>query len=375
MATSSRSLTVATGAMPSTAKVPHVYQIDFTAVASGKRVASTKRRVRWRFGFANPEALAAGETGTACRGEEHDVTLVWSITSGKRLILADGQEVHYSNSRSGVFDHTWTMRGNHVLKVVAHASPPLSPTPGFRQYDFFVDGQTFFSFPKVYRLGLAPNDPRNAVSPSSPVRLADRAESSYSGRRNKNKSGIASLEAPHNMDEEEAYLQEAIKNSLQENKKKAEAKQAPSISAAGQSLLLDFLEEEQAPVAHAASNPHLPAGAPTDTDLLLLRKPLRPCLHSRPPLMVTLQLRPKPAMLLLELVAVTVYLVQWCLMELLEEPPISKLILVLPLLSSMESLPLLPSQAMGSRDRLMPQRLCKQLPPQLPPWPRPLPRL
>lgn len=153
-----------------------------------------------RFGFANPEALAAGETGTACRGEEHDVTLVWSITSGKRLILADGQEVHYSNSRSGVFDHTWTMRGNHVLKVVAHASPPLSPTPGFRQYDFYVDGQTFFSFPKVYRLGLAPNDPRNAVSPSSPVRIADGRGGRATGS-SRRPSEVVSLEAPHNPDE------------------------------------------------------------------------------------------------------------------------------------------------------------------------------
>lgn len=34
-------------AMPSQAKQPQVYQIDFTAVASGKRIASTKRRVRW----------------------------------------------------------------------------------------------------------------------------------------------------------------------------------------------------------------------------------------------------------------------------------------------------------------------------------------
>lgn len=32
---------------PSQAKHPKVYQIDFTAVASGKRIASTKRRVRW----------------------------------------------------------------------------------------------------------------------------------------------------------------------------------------------------------------------------------------------------------------------------------------------------------------------------------------
>jgi len=33
--------------MPSTSKQPQVYQIDFTAVASGKRIAATKRRVRW----------------------------------------------------------------------------------------------------------------------------------------------------------------------------------------------------------------------------------------------------------------------------------------------------------------------------------------
>ena len=32
---------------PSNTRVPVVYQIDFTAVASGKRIASTKRRVRW----------------------------------------------------------------------------------------------------------------------------------------------------------------------------------------------------------------------------------------------------------------------------------------------------------------------------------------
>ena len=32
---------------PSQAKHPQVYQIDFTAVAAGKRIASTKRRVRW----------------------------------------------------------------------------------------------------------------------------------------------------------------------------------------------------------------------------------------------------------------------------------------------------------------------------------------
>lgn len=188
-----------------------LYAIDFTAVACGKRIANTKRRVRWRFGFANPDSLAAGETGTACRGEEHDVTLVWSVTSGKRLILADGQEVHYSNSRSAVIDFSWTMRGNHVLKVVAHATAPMSAEPGFRQYDFFVDGRSFFSFPKVYRLGLTGSktmspDTRGVPSSSSRSGMAE-----SSGRRRgappgggggaAGNSALVQIEAPHNPDE------------------------------------------------------------------------------------------------------------------------------------------------------------------------------
>ena len=203
--------------------------------------------VERRFGFANPEALANGETGTACRGEEHDVTIVWSITSGKRLVLCDGQEVHYSNNRSNILDFSWTMRGNHVLKVIAHASPPLSATPGFRQYDFLVDGQTFFSFPKVYRLGMAPNDPRAVASPRSPPSMADRGRPAgynpNASTRSAGSANIANLEAPHNADEEEAYLQEAIKNSLQENKKDvsggASVQSAPA-GGVGDNLLLDF---------------------------------------------------------------------------------------------------------------------------------------
>ena len=196
-----------------------------------------------RFGFANTEALARGETGTACRGEEHDITLVWSITSGKRLILADGKEVHYSSSRNGIFDFSWTMKGNNVLKVVAHASPPLSPTPGFRQYDFFVNGQSFFTFPKVFRIGLMPGDPRGHEPYSNTGRSgASRAQASPRRATSAGSNNIMNLEAPHNQDEvrtafreianlrlkdsndmnsyeqEEAYLQEAIRQSLNDDK-------------------------------------------------------------------------------------------------------------------------------------------------------------
>lgn len=189
-----------------------------------------------RFGFANPQALANGETGTACRGEEHDVTIVWSITSGKRLVLADGQEIHYSTSRNNVFEYSWTMKGNHVMKILAHASPPMQVNPGFRQYDFYVDGQSFFSFPKVFRLGLAPGDPRAQVSPGSyALATSSRGGAATNSIRSTGSANIAAIEAPHNPDEEEAYLREAIKNSLQEQPPDG----APAAPAAGGDLL-DF---------------------------------------------------------------------------------------------------------------------------------------
>jgi hypothetical protein len=102
-----------------------------------------------------------------------------------------------------------------VLKIVAHASPPLSPTPSFRQYDFSVDGQTFFSFPKVYRLGLAAGDPRARAGPSSPTRLAERGartpyddpQSQSQSQRPVSSDDIANFEAPHNPDEVSVAIQ------------------------------------------------------------------------------------------------------------------------------------------------------------------------
>jgi len=132
------------------------YLVDYTSVLSGKRVAATKRRVRFRFGFSNKLALASGATGMECRGCEHDVTLVWSHTSGKRLVVADGKEVHFSVGKptQGKFEHAWSMRGGHTLKLVAHASPPLkAPQPEWKQFDLQLDGMSVFDMPRIYELG------------------------------------------------------------------------------------------------------------------------------------------------------------------------------------------------------------------------------
>jgi hypothetical protein len=132
-----------------------VYQVDWQNAASGKRVSATKRRVVWRFGFSNAEAIKQGLSGVNCRGEEHEITIVWSLTSGKRLVTADGEEVHFSSGKrtDSKFETSWTMNGGHILKVINHATPPLLQTPGFRQFDFLLDGCSFFDMPKIYELG------------------------------------------------------------------------------------------------------------------------------------------------------------------------------------------------------------------------------
>ena len=131
-----------------------VYQVDCQIAANGKRIAATKRRVRFRFGFSNAESIAMGLTGTECRGEEHEVVMVWSLTSGKQFVLADGVEVYFQTSRwSDRLECSWTMKGGHEVKVLAYAAPPLFATPGFRQYDMFIDGLSFWEMPKIFQLG------------------------------------------------------------------------------------------------------------------------------------------------------------------------------------------------------------------------------
>mmetsp|Transcript_26136 Transcript_26136/g.39543 ORF Transcript_26136/g.39543 Transcript_26136/m.39543 type:complete len:178 (+) Transcript_26136:80-613(+) len=121
-----------------------------------------------RWGYTNQVALQHGHTGNDCRGEEHDVTLVWSVASGKCQLLMDGQEVQFIVSRGSIVDHSWTTKGNHVIQVLAHASPPMSSgqiQPNFRQYDLLIDGQSFFTMPKVFELGLVQNQAAYARQP------------------------------------------------------------------------------------------------------------------------------------------------------------------------------------------------------------------
>jgi len=185
-----------------------------------------------RFGYPNKQALDEGRTGNDCRGEEHEVTVVWSIASGKRQITMDGHEVHFTTARTGIVEHSWSSKGNHILKVVCHASPPLSPTPGFRQYELFIDGQSFFRMPRMYEIGIkgVADSPRDGVE--SGGENYGGGDYGRNGGNYGRDSGYSSRpRAPATRNQEEEDLQRAISASLKESQQHLNRAPAPPVAA------------------------------------------------------------------------------------------------------------------------------------------------
>lgn len=167
------------------------YQIDCQTTKKGRMIAGTKRRICWRFGISNAVAVGRGLSGTDCRGEEHEVVFVWSLTSGKKFVLADGHEVHWSQESAfcNPFDGSWecswqaSMAGAiREMKVVAHGSSAFFDTKksqkksntsvadgSFRRFDFLVDGVSFSEFPKVFELGCKSGGGNRQVGARNPA--------------------------------------------------------------------------------------------------------------------------------------------------------------------------------------------------------------
>jgi hypothetical protein len=133
-----------------------LYQVDCCKASSGKTVSLTKRRVRWRFGTTNDSELNRGATGVDCRGCEHEITFSWSIASGKRLIIQDHEEIHYSQGKraEGKFSFVWSA-GGRMFTLVAYAATPVQKTHRShgKQFELLIDNVPFDSLPRIYQLG------------------------------------------------------------------------------------------------------------------------------------------------------------------------------------------------------------------------------
>lgn len=100
------------------------------------------------------EALTQGHHGVDCRGEEHDVELVWSVKSGKTRVYWNKKNISHlfrDGNRSGMVEFAWKSRTGVTFQIVAHSEA----RPGVTQYDLMVDGVSFFKLPPVNKLGRA----------------------------------------------------------------------------------------------------------------------------------------------------------------------------------------------------------------------------
>jgi hypothetical protein len=145
------------------AEAPHTfYQIDYASANCGRIVPMSKRRIRFKFGYTNMTAVYDGLVGQECRGEEHEISIEWSLSSGKQSIEYDGKVIFINvcDMTDGKMTHSWYDKDGHYLKVIVHSlSTSLKQTQDaeWRQYDLLVDGISYFRAPKIYQIGLFPN--------------------------------------------------------------------------------------------------------------------------------------------------------------------------------------------------------------------------
>lgn len=110
------------------------YQIEFQVENHGKQISGSKRTIHFRFGFANKCALSMGSTGHDCRGIEHHLCIMWSVTGSKRLISMDGREIMYSagkraneSRRADVLHASWVI-ADHSYELMCYSyKPALRP--------------------------------------------------------------------------------------------------------------------------------------------------------------------------------------------------------------------------------------------------------
>mmetsp|Transcript_65460 Transcript_65460/g.98730 ORF Transcript_65460/g.98730 Transcript_65460/m.98730 type:complete len:407 (+) Transcript_65460:89-1309(+) len=140
------------------------YQVDYAVKNASKTFGFSKKRVSFKFGVANQEAVDQGLVGAHCRGSEHEVIFVWSLNSGKRQILADGKDVHFSESGQNgwtadqVFQHHFSIRipgFSNSLRCHLITQPANRDIPSVHPFDLRVNGISFFAFSKIYQLGTS----------------------------------------------------------------------------------------------------------------------------------------------------------------------------------------------------------------------------
>ena len=117
-----------------------------------------------QFGFTDGSSISTTPTGPGERGEEHEVTLIWSLMSGKTKVLWNKEDIsdtltnrHVQESSVGASDKVefqWETTTGETITIQAHANQD----PARPQYDLQIDGMSFFRLPHISDLSGQSDD-------------------------------------------------------------------------------------------------------------------------------------------------------------------------------------------------------------------------
>lgn len=101
------------------------------------------------FGLTKPEAILSRKD---CRGEEHEVELVWSTKKKKAKLFWNKRNVSNLWRQQGIdnAEFSWTTHSGEELHIV---SQPIIKSQAMIEYDLLVDGVSFFDLPKARDMG------------------------------------------------------------------------------------------------------------------------------------------------------------------------------------------------------------------------------
>ena len=138
------------------------YQIDYSVKNTSKTFGFSKKRVTFKFGIGNPSAISSGQSGANCRGSEHEIIFIWSLNSGKRQIMCDGKDIHYSESGQNgwtadqVFQHHFQLRVAGLsapLRAHLITQPANRDVPHIKPFDLRLNGVSYFMMPQIFQMG------------------------------------------------------------------------------------------------------------------------------------------------------------------------------------------------------------------------------
>lgn len=105
-----------------------------------------------RFGFTNLQSAREGKPWSECRGEEHEIVLIWSVVSGKVRVFWNSSNISHlfpQRRYAEKVDISWQSRSGERFRIAASESSNVFGP----QYDFLIDDTSIFSLNHLSELG------------------------------------------------------------------------------------------------------------------------------------------------------------------------------------------------------------------------------